>query len=180
MNNFEKLVNLIKNCSKCDKLVIDKPCIRYKVYREYMPPRPIILVVSESPPPGMKRDYLYNVNHKDRLRLALAKTFNVEEAEVLEYLRDKHILWSTAIKCRPRSKDYIKSLRVSCLPILRAELELIQPAVAVTLGITAISSFKDLGIKPHYIGYHPLYYMRTNRLNELRTILNAAISKIST
>ncbi|MEM2025256.1 MAG: uracil-DNA glycosylase family protein [Desulfurococcaceae archaeon] len=172
------LINLINSCSRCSGLIVDKPCIKHGVYHRFMPPNPLILVVSESPPPGFKQDYLYNLEHRDNLRLALSKALNISERRVVEYLQSHHILWSTAIKCRPVSKDHLKKMRINCLRVLKVELKNIKPAITVALGKTAQSSFRDLGVKFDYSGYHPLYYMRMNNLGKLKTILEEATLRI--
>lgn len=174
----KELVDLIERCEKCSGLFIDKPCIKHGVYCRFMPSRPLVLVVSESPPYGRKEDYLYNLNHRDNLRKALAEVLNVDEKAVIDYLVSNHILWTTAIKCRPKEKSYLERMRRNCLDVLRFEVSVLKPEVIVALGRTAIKSFKDIGVQPTLTGLHPLYYKRIRRLDELKRIFEKVFNVV--
>ncbi|MEM0355148.1 MAG: uracil-DNA glycosylase family protein [Desulfurococcaceae archaeon] len=189
---IEKLIREISECSRCGRFVIDKPCLIHDIYRKFMPPKPRALVISESPPPGPKKDYLYNIGEYDRLRQALAKTFEIPENEVINYLYNKHVFWTTAIKCRPISEKqleamgikinfrekFLETLRINCRKLLDLEIKIIKPNVIVALGTKAKKSLIELNLKPHLSCYHPLYYSRRGELNKLRSILEKSFEII--
>lgn len=167
----KRVAELVGGCAVCGGLSLGKPCLDHGIYTRYMPEGPLVLVVSESPPPGRKESYLYNTNVRDNLRVAIAKALSVNEAEVPELLKRRGILWSTAVKCRPVRKEYLEVMRRNCVPLLRAELELLRPVATVALGRTARASFKSLGIRPDLEDNHPLYYTRRGDTASLRTLL---------
>lgn len=178
-SDLDELINEINLCSKCGGLVIDKPCLIHSIYRKYIPNKPLILAISESPPPGHKKDYLYNTEQRDRLREALAEAIGINEKEVIKFLYSKHIFWTTAVKCRPVSKETLEDLRRNCRSILELEIATLQPDVIVALGRTAQRSLSELNIKPDLSCYHPLYYSRRKNLNELRGKLEELMKLIN-
>ncbi len=149
----------IFRCSACR--FIDKPYCIYGPYRRFLPEDVRVLVVSESPPPGKKPDFIYNIQHFDRLRNVLARVFGVRQEEVPEFLKRNGIFWSTAVKCRPPSKSDIEKMRRNCTRILRFEIEVLKPKKIVALGVVAQKSLSeispDIEIVKHY---HPLYLAR--------------------
>ena len=171
IDNAELIHNIIQNCRKCS--YIDKPPCKYKIYHRYLPKQLHTLVISESPPPGRKNDYIYNLNRSDRLRNTLAKAFGVKQDEVIETLIKHNIFWTTAIKCRPWSKRGLEYMRRNCISILQHEIELLKPKKIIALGRTAWKSISELNITGIKIQryYHPLYVIRFRR-NELFILKN--------
>ncbi len=183
MKNVNKAREIEKEIEQCDECtIIDKPYVKYGPYMKYLPATTTILVVSESPPPGKKQDFIYNIDSRDRLREVLSHIFHVNEKEIPQYLRSKMIFWSTAVKCRPISKAYIEEMRKKCVKILRKEIEILSPKIIIALGKVAWKSIdeirpRELTILKHY---HPLYIWRfqRHRINELRNLLlNSHISE---
>ena len=153
--------DLIASCRKCE--FVDKPFCTQRVYERFLPKRLRVLVVSESPPPGQKPDYLYNLSHPDRLRRVLAKTFGTQEAQLTSFLVKHGIFWTTAVKCRPPSKKEVEAMRKNCLEVLRLELEKLKPKRVVALGKVALNSLGELGVTPAGKHHHPLYLARFRR-----------------
>lgn len=169
---IEILIKLIEDCNKCE--IVDKPFVKYRVYEKYLPNKVETLVISESPPPGFKNDFIYNIEHFDRLRQVLSKIFNISEREIVEFLKSNGIFWTTAIKCRPKRKKNLEMMRRNCLEVLRSEIECLNPSKIIVLGKIAWKSINDLKIENVSIlrHYHPLYLARfkKTRLTELREL----------
>ncbi len=168
----------VSSCRTC--LFVDKPFIKYGVYRERVPVETRVLVVSESPPPGYKEDYLYNIGCRDRLRIVLAKALGVREDEVLSYLYDNGIFWTTAVKCRPESKRNLEFMRKNCVRMLKLEIEVLKPKVILCLGEVAWRSISELinvidaGVIVKW--HHPLYIARFRR--QSLSLLGRLISRL--
>ncbi len=180
-NRAVKIIKEIENCHKCH--IVDKPYIIYGPYVKYLPNQVKILVVSESPPPGYKNDFIYNVSCRDRLRNVLSYIFNVPENVVPEYLKRNNIFWTTAIKCRPVSKSYLEDMRKKCVIILRREIELLRPSVIIALGKIAWKSIDEISPQvPVLRDYHPLYVWRFCRdsIYRLRSLFLKFISQDDT
>ena len=159
-----RLHEAIENCHKCK--FIDKPPCKFMIYHRFLPSKVKTLVISESPPPGFKDSYIYNLNCRDRLRNVLAKAFNVSESEVVGILIDHGVFWTTAIKCRPPSFRDLEFMRRNCLDILRFEIEVLKPNRILALGSrVAWKSIRDLKVAsiPVIMDYHPLYIARFRR-----------------
>lgn len=154
---------VICSCKKC--VVVDKPPCIYRIYDEYLPGKVRVLVVSESPPPGFKSDYIYNVSRRDRLRQVLAVVFGVPQDRVTDLLVENGVFWSTAVKCRPVSKGYIESMRRNCVDILDLEIKHLTPKKILALGVVAWKSIEELNVEgiPIVKHYHPLYLARFDR-----------------
>lgn len=171
--NPRLIEKIIASCKKC--IFIDKPPCIYHVYKRFLPGIVKVLVVSESPPPGNKSDYLYNLDHSDRLRKVLARIFNIPSTEVINYLVKNNIFWTTAVKCRPISKKYIEIMRRNCLYILDLEIKELKPRKIIALGTIARKSVNELRIEniPIEKHYHPLYLARfhKNNLQSLRSLI---------
>ncbi len=146
--------------------VVDKPPCIFRIYERYLPKDLRTLVVSESPPPGRKRDYIYNLSSRDRLRRVLSKVFGVNESEVINYLMSNGVFWSTAIKCRPLSKSHLKFMRSNCVYVLTEEIRVLKPRRIVALGRYAWESVNEALVKAGVPNvdvvkhYHPLYLSR--------------------
>ncbi len=164
---------MIRECKKCR--VTGKPFIEHRVYKRFLPSRVRVLVVSESPPPGAKEDYLYNLACRDRLRIALGKAFNINEKKVPATLMGKEVFWTTAVKCRPPSRKDIEKMRRNCLSILGEEIRELKPQKIVALGTTAWRSISELGVKSVSVTrwFHPLYVIRFRRreLSQLKKLV---------
>ena len=157
MRRFEEV---IASCRKCD--FVDKPPVKFEVYKKFLPVDVRVLVISESPP-GNKCDYLYNLSCRDRLRRVLAYAFQVDEPDVLRLLHANGVFWTTAVKCRPIDKSRIEPMRRSCLSIFRLEVEALKPRRIVAFGKVAQRSILDLNFSEKYkvsFHYHPLYVVR--------------------
>ncbi|MEM0380698.1 MAG: uracil-DNA glycosylase family protein [Desulfurococcaceae archaeon] len=184
MRSILDLSMKIKKCNLCRGLYVDKPCIIHRIYDKYLPSKPLVFVVSESPPPGFKQDYLYNNFRKDNLRIVLSRIFNIDERDVIEYLVKKHVFWSTAVKCRPLYSDrnkknkYVEIMRRNCREILSYEINVLKPEITVALGNVALKSFREIGLKPDFQAYHPLYYRRIGDLDKLKRLFNEVFESI--
>jgi len=165
-----KIQDKIAGCRLCS--FIDKPPCIHRIYERFLPSKVRVLVVSESPPPGRKPDYLYNLGHSDRLRSVLAIVFQVEQSQVVNELVNKGIFWTTAVKCRPPSKRCIEEMRRNCTWILEEEIRELRPVKIVALGKTAWESLAEIKVEKAVIekDYHPLYIARfkRERLGNLR------------
>ncbi len=126
-----------------------------------MPKELNLLIVSESPPPGKKPDYLYNLGSRDRLRALLSKVLEVPEERVPEFLRSKGILWTVAVKCRPKRKEDLKKMEKNCLEVLRLEIEVLRPKKILALGKVAERMIRKIDPPiPVFFDRHPLYMAR--------------------
>lgn len=175
----EQLNELVENCNKC--AFIDKPYVKYRTYFKWLPEDVRVLAVGESPPPKRKEDFFYNVDRFDRLRLAMKLIFDApSDLELLNFLKGEGIFVSSAVKCRPLSKEKIPSMKLNCAKILQREMELLSPEVVVAMGVTAATTAEaiyDLSLQPavtqiskHQLGNvilfvspHPIYIYRFRR-----------------
>ena len=154
-------------CNSCEQhYIVGKPFCEFKVYTQWLPDRVDKLIVSESPPPGPKKDFLYNLHSKDRLRKFLSKIFNVDEKDVLSFLKCRNMFWSMAVKCRPVSRRVIPRLCKRCVEILVQEIDLLKPRTLILLGNVARDLWnvaknhvKHMPSQIRYM-YHPLYIVR--------------------
>ncbi len=139
----------------------------------YIGKRVRTLIISESPPPGTKKDFLYNLSAKDRLRRVLSKYLGIDETELIAKLVENGVLWDMAVRCRPRDKHSINAMSKNCSYITRIVLDLLRPDILILLGRVAQQQFKsieqNLSYRPHTIVFekHPLYVIRfeKNRAN---------------
>ncbi len=164
--------DLIERCEECR--VVDKPYVKFEVYRKYLPDRVKILIISESPPPGDKEDFIYNLNRKDRLRSTLSQIFNIDDNLIPSLLKKLRIFWTTAVKCRPIDKSYIERMRRKCLKILKIEIDVLNPEYLIALGKVAWRSVEELNVGiPVVKHYHPLYLRRfmRDRLLDIKYII---------
>lgn len=177
--SIDELINMIKNCDLCSGMYIDKPCLTHNIYHKFMPSRLAALVVSESPPPGNKKDYLYNIFNRDNLRDVLAKILGLNNSEVVYYLVSKRIFWTTAVKCRPRDKNSIEAMRKNCVNILRFEINTLNPSLIVAFGKTAQKSIREIRPRAEvFETNHPLYYKYCQKLSELKYFFEKLIKTI--
>ena len=148
---------------------MDKPYIEYRVFDLYAPKDLRTLVISESPPPGKKPDFLYNLGHSDRLRRALARALGVDDAEVLHWLVSRGVFWAMAAMCRPPSKRFVGSMALRCRRVLAEIIELGRPRCIALLGRVAEASYASIARRIGYepsrvlVDRHPLYVVRFER-----------------
>jgi len=170
----------VAECRTCR--YVDKPFIEHYVYHRYSEVR--VLIVSESPPPGAKKDFLYNLGHSDRLRKTLSKFFGIDEGKLLETLFRKGVLWDMAARCRPPSKRDVYAMARRCSYVTKLVVEEYKPFRIVALGRVAgeqlRSVLKSCSYVPREVVYdhHPLYVVRFRRdcaaeyFNRLRSLID--------
>ncbi|NPA96788.1 MAG: hypothetical protein GXO32_04220 [Crenarchaeota archaeon] len=164
---FEVVERAVASCRRCS--YVSKPYVEFGVYRMYMGRGIRVLVVSESPPPGNKSDFLYNLGHRDRLRATLAKFFGYSEEGLLEAMVDRGVFWDMAARCRPRSKRGVSSMARNCDSVAKLVLETLRPRRIVALGAVAREQVRrvlrsaSLGSVEVFEDYHPLYVVRFKR-----------------
>ena len=158
---------IVAECRECP--YIDKPYIEHHVFELYAPQQLGVLVISESPPPGRKPDFLYNLEHSDRLRRLLAKAFSVPEQEVPRWLSSRGAFWAMAAMCRPPSKGLVKHMASRCRRVLAEIIELAKPRCIAVLGRVAEESYRAISSGLRYrparvlVDRHPLYVARFER-----------------
>lgn len=161
---FSIIKNYVSSCHKCP--YVDKPYIKFNVYDLYENIVVNTLVISESPPPGNKESFIYNLSHSDRLRKVLSKYFGLSEEELLSKFLGLGIFWDMAIRCRPRSKRDLSLMRKNCMFITKCVIELLKPKKLILLGTIARKQYeyliRYLTYKPKevLIEKHPLYIVR--------------------
>ncbi|RLF13725.1 MAG: hypothetical protein DRJ97_07540 [Thermoprotei archaeon] len=143
-----RLRELVASCEACSP--VDKPLIKFEAYTRWLPKQVKVLAIGESPPPGFKESVFYNLEVYDRFRRAMKLVLGVKgDEEVLVFLKSRGVFITGAVKCRPRSRAELGSMRRSCVPMLRAELELLKPKRVVAMGRAAASSISELlGVEP--------------------------------
>ncbi len=169
----------VSSCAKCP--CIDKPYAKYHAYSSWLPSKVKVLAVGESPPPGHKESFFYNLGCFDRLRQAIKYAFKIDDdRQLLQELKGIGVFITAAVKCRPPSKRHIPSMRTNCVEILRREVEILRPSRIVAMGSTALASVVELYNlqKPStiigiykltstpletYVLPHPLYLFRFKR-----------------
>ena len=137
MSKRSLLQELVKRCTACD--FIDKPFLKYKVYDRWLPDITKLLIVVESPPPGRKETFFYNLDRWDRLRSNLSKILGIGNGgiELLIWLKERGAFLTDAIKCRPPSKAQIPRMYRLCSRILAKEIETLHPQALLLMGTTA-------------------------------------------
>lgn len=141
-----KLAEIIANCPKCSP--VDRPMV--EVYQRWLPAEVRVLAIGESPPPGVKPNLLYNLEVEDRMRRSMAYILGVSYGrEVLEALTSRGVFVTGSVKCRPRGRGEVESMRRRCTFTLKAELELLKPRRVVAMGRAAARSISEvLGLEP--------------------------------
>ncbi|MCD6409396.1 MAG: uracil-DNA glycosylase family protein [Candidatus Verstraetearchaeota archaeon] len=187
---YIRLEPAISSCTKCT--CIDKPYVKHQAYSIWLPRKVEVLAIGESPPPGHKESFFYNLGCFDRLRQALKYAFKIDSDEqLLQELRDLGVFITAAVKCRPLSKKHIPAMRANCVKILQQEVEVLKPSRIVAMGSTALTSTAELyGLKMPdtvvgiykladspleiYVLPHPLYLFRFRRelLHQLKLLLS--------
>lgn len=144
------LEEAVIKCQKC--AIIEKPFAKYSAYSKWLPQRVKTLAVGESPPPGQKNSFFYNLESFDRLRLSLklmVGELRAEDIQLLKTLFDRGVFITASIKCRPPSRKALPEMRKNCVWMLKKELNLLKPKRLVAMGRYAAESVHDiLGIEP--------------------------------
>ncbi len=167
MDKLQVVKEEVAKCRRCTYL--SKPFIEFKVYEMYRGKDVKVLVVSESPPPGKKSDFLYNLGHRDRLRRTLSRFFGVDEKELISRLVERGVLWDMAARCRPPSRRDVAFMARNCLRITAIEIEVLKPKRIVALGSVARAQVREAlricSYAPQEIleDHHPLYVVRFRR-----------------
>ena len=177
------LEEAIRACGKCE--VLGKPFVEHAVYRLWLPREVRLLLVAESPPPGQKEDFFYNLDRPDRLRRNLRAILGLElgDAGLLEWLREHGIFLTGAVKCRPRRPErgyrderLLKRMALNCSDVLALELELLKPERVLALGRVARTLIEHLRPDvPVDFFPHPNYIVRFKR--DVMPALREAISR---
>ncbi len=166
VHNLEEAVN---KCHLCT--VVDKPYAKYEVYTHWLPSITEKLIITESPPPGIKENFFYNLNFNDRLRSILKKFLKLEklnDLEFLNFLKERRIFLTNSIKCRPFSKRDLETLRSRCTYLLAREVKVIRPRIIIVMGVTALKSLSQvLGVN-FTLGKDK--YFKTHNFNNLEVI----------
>lgn len=140
-----RLEEIVENCDLCN--VVNKPYIQCKVYTYWLPSITEKLVITESPPPGIKENFFYNLNRNDRLRSILKKLLRLEEMsdlKFLQFLKDNRIFLTNSVKCRPYSKRDLEDMRRRCIYVLTREIKLMKPQIIIAMGKSAIKSLNQI------------------------------------
>ncbi|HDI02003.1 MAG TPA: hypothetical protein ENF78_06225 [Candidatus Bathyarchaeota archaeon] len=181
--SLKGLVEAIGNCSRCP--FIDKPFLLYGVYENWLPRKVKVLLVAESPPPGPKADFFYNLALPDRLRRNIRTILGlpIGEKEVPAWLKNAGAFLTCAVKCRPyqgratyRDEKAIRLMAIRCAPILALEVKALRPGKVILLGRIAEAAASVIGLEPYARLPHPNFMVRFRRdlMPEARaTILSA-------
>ncbi len=144
------LEEAVIKCQKC--VVIDKPFAKHSTYSKWLPQRVETLAIGESPPPGQKTSFFYNLESFDRLRLSLkliVGELRAEDIQLLKTLFDRGVFVTASIKCRPPNRKALPEMRKNCVWMLKKELDLLKPKRLVAMGRYAAESVRDvLGVEP--------------------------------
>ncbi len=165
-----ELLEALEACRKCD--FIDKPFLVHGAYEWWLPGEVKLLLIAESPPPGQKPDFFYNLGAPDRLRRNLKAILGLEvpDTEVPRWLRESGIFLTSAVKCRPirpggwaRDERLLRQMALNCTAILDLELRALRPKKVVVMGKVAELASGTLGLRPYRTFPHPNYIVRFRR-----------------
>lgn len=169
-NRVAELRMALSICSRCR--IVDRPFIKYEVYERWLPDHVNVMLIAESPPPGFKDSFFYNLGGGDRLRsnLRLILGLSLSDGELLKWLKGSKVFITSAIKCRPprgakqyRDETILKEMARRCSSLLKMEVEALRPAHVVALGRVAALSASYAGVKIESAFPHPNYLVRFNR-----------------
>jgi len=167
---LRRLVEAIAKCSRC--AFIDKPFLLHDVYGTWVPRKVKLLLVAESPPPGPKEDFFYNLAVPDRLRRNMRAILGltIGEREVPAWLRGAGAFLTCAVKCRPlqggtcyRDERTIRVMALRCAGILRLELSALRPEKVIIMGKVAEAAANMIGLEPYAKFPHPNFIIRFRR-----------------
>jgi len=179
---LDEFLGELRACSRCP--FIDKPFLLHDVYGSWVPDEVELLLITESPPPGPKPDFFYNLGRPDRLRRNLKAILGlgVPERYVPAWLKDHGAFLTNAVKCRPvrpggkpRDEGLLRRMALNCSPILAHELGVLRPKKVLVLGRIAQLSSEALGLRPYAVFPHPNFVVRFRR--DLIPIMREAIMK---
>jgi len=177
---LKQLVRAIGDCSRCP--FVDKPFLLYRVYEQWVPKKVKLLLVAESPPPGPKGDFFYNLALPDRLRRNMRAILGlpVGEKEVPIWLKRAGAFLTCAVKCRPlqggagyRDERTIRLMALRCARTLALEIKALRPEKVLLMGRVAELAANVLGLEAYAVFPHPNFIIRFKR--ELMAELRAAI-----
>ncbi len=181
LKGLSELLEALKACKRCQ--VVDKPFLAYYVYELWLPGEVRLLLIAESPPPGQKEDFFYNLNRPDRLRRNLRAILGLppgEDVSLLAWLKEHGIFLTSAVKCRPpagarsyRDERALKRMALNCAPLLAREIEVLRPGHVMALGKVAELAAGALGLELYAAFPHPNYVVRFRR--DLMPALREAI-----
>ncbi|RLI08278.1 hypothetical protein DRO32_02520 [Candidatus Bathyarchaeota archaeon] len=167
---LEGLVRELGTCSRCP--LVDRPFLIHDAHRRWAPPALKLLLITESPPPGRKQDFFYNLGRPDRLRRNLKAILGlgVAELQVPSWLKEHGAFLTNAIKCRPirpggraRDEGLLRRMALNCSAILARELEVLRPRRVMVFGRIAQLSSEVLGLEPYAVFPHPNFLVRFRR-----------------
>ena len=190
INKTSEIVSLIEACSLCS--YIDKPFLKFKVYIDWLPKNINTLVITESPPPGIKNNFFYNPSKWDFMRRVFKEILdmlNLNDLDFLKKFRDLGFFTTNAIKCRPvgKGKRIIERMRRNCIDKLAFELSVLKPRKIVAMGKTAflsitqilhipMQSFKSNLIREVNVGdIHILFTPHPNYIKRFKSYLTPVI-----
>jgi len=168
--SLDEFLGKLRTCSKCP--FIDKPFLIHDVHRSWAPGDLKLLLITESPPPGHKPDFFYNLGKPDRLRRNLKVILGLEvaESQVPVWLKEHDVFLTNAVKCRPirpggraRDERLLRRMALNCSEILAHELGVLRPRRILVLGNIARLSSEILGLKPYAVFPHPNFVVRFRR-----------------
>ncbi len=178
--SIEELVEAIRSCRRC--VFTGKPFLAHEVYERWLPKRVKLLLIAESPPPGRKRTFFYNLDVPDRLRRNMRAILGLEVPDhgVLSWMKDSGIFLTAAIKCRPirpedkaRDERLLRHMAFCCSDILALEVKVLKPEKIMLMGRIAELAAKMAGLRPCEVFPHPNYVVRFRR--DLIPVIREAI-----
>lgn len=165
-----ELKKLLQVCSYCK--MVDRPFVDYHVYDDWLPEQVNLLFITESPPPGQKSNFFYNLDKKDRLRMNLKNILglNINEHEIPKWFKDVGFFLTSAIKCRPprgarsyRDEQLLKKMAKCCTYLLAKEVNFLRPKHIIAWGKIAQISAALIKLKVNHIFPHPNHIVRFKR-----------------
>ena len=169
-HHLSELLEALAACDRCPAL--GRPFLEHDVYGRWLPERVRLLLITESPPPGRKPDFFYNLARPDRLRRNMRSILGlvIPEREVPGWLKEHGIFLTNAIKCRPpagrqsyRDERLLRQMALSCSRLLALEIAVLRPERVMALGRIARLAAEACGLELHASFPHPNYVVRFAR-----------------
>ncbi len=167
---LEELLAALRSCERCR--VLGRPFLAHRVYELWLPSQVELLLITESPPPGRKADFFYNLSKPDRLRRNMRVILGLEvpEREVPAWLREHGIFLTNAVKCRPpagergyRDEKLLRQMALRCAHHLALEVAILRPKHVMALGQIAGLAAEACGLELYATFPHPNYVVRFGR-----------------
>ena len=167
---LEELLAALRSCGRCR--VLGRPFLAHRVYELWLPSRVELLLITESPPPGRKADFFYNLSRPDRLRRNMRAILGLEvpEREVPAWLREHGVFLTNAVKCRPpagergyRDERLLRQMALRCARHLALEVAILRPKHVMALGRIAGLAAEACGLELYAAFPHPNYVVRFGR-----------------